>query len=371
MVIRIKSIKKLFMQISTLCLCLVISQFGFTQYEFDEELDDTTGEFELFGAIQLRADMVRDLPRPIENDFERGTARGIIGIRWSPTEIIELGVAAKANLSTQSNKEVRFNLDNERADDVSIDEFYVKLVFSENTQVTIGQSIFPLELSPMIWDEDLRPQGISINHIIDIGQFNSLEFTAGSFLANHLFGDDTKINALQTAFRFGQGKNMGFDFIASYIDYSDIDDLGRRGLGRTNFLDADRRHRNDFNLLDLQFGLHLNQHTFPISAKLNLVDNLAVGKKSFGARVDLIFGDSFQQQGVEFGFAAQRVQYEAVLAAFNDDDWWFASGMRGSTAWLSYGFSDSLRMRLAGFDERYDRAPKHNKRLLLDLQWFY
>lgn len=352
-------------------LLLLVSPYARSQYDFDEIEDQETGQLQLFGGIKLRADAVRDLPRPIEKDFERAMAQVRFGGVYTPNELLEIGATAKINLSTQSNNKVRFNLDNEKADDLSLDELYLKFNISATTQLTLGQQILPLELSPMVWDDDLRPQGVSIRHSVEFGQFNSAELVAGSFLGNHLFGDDTKINAVQGALRFGEGKNTGIDVITSYIDFSDIDDLGPNSLGRTNFLNASGRHLNDFNLLDLQVKLHFNQHTFPITAKMNIVDNLAVGEKSTGARIDFVVGDSFQQKGLEIGIATQRVQDEAILAAFNDDDWWFASSMRGTSAWVGYGFNDTLRIRLAGFNERLDRAIDHNKRLLLDLEWFF
>jgi len=207
-------------------------------------------------------------------------------------------------------------LANERSDDLSLDELYLKFNLSDATQLILGQQRFPLELFPMVWDADLRPQGVSIRHIAEFGQFNSVEFIVGSFLGNHLFGGGTKINALQCAFRFGEGKNTGIDMIISYINFSDIEDLGPNGLGRTNFLNTTRSHLDDFNLLDLQLNLHFNQHALSMTARVNIVNNLAVSSKSTGARIGFVVGNRFQQKGFELGVATQRVKHEAILAAF-------------------------------------------------------
>ena len=67
----------------------------------------------------------------------------------------------------------------------------------------------------------------------------------------------------------------------------------------------------------------------------------------------------------------QRIQREALVAAFNDDDWWFPTRMRGTTAWFAYGINNSLRLKAAFFTERRDDQEKNNKRALFDLQYFF
>lgn len=359
-------------QLLIIIFCLLFLPLSaLAQYEFDEEINEQSGEFELFGAIQLRADMVRDLPRPVEKDFERATSRGIIGIVWSPTEIIELGAAAKVNLSSQSNTESRFNLDNERADDLSMDELYLKLLVGDDTELLLGQSHFPLDLSPMLWDEDLRPQGISLRHEIEFGSFNRFELIGGIFLGNHEYGDESRISAIQAALRLGEGTAIAYDVIFSYLDFENLDELAQNGLARTNLRQANGNLLNDFDIVDLQLGVSFNHLAMPVRVRLDLVKNLEADDYDFGARADLIFGDSFEAGGIEFGVAAERIQREAVVAAFNDDDWWFPTWLRGYSLWFAYGFNDAVRLKLSGFTERRDDQPDYNKRVLLDLQWRY
>ena len=67
------------------------------------------------------------------------------------------------------------------------------------------------------------------------------------------------------------------------------------------------------------------------------------------------------------GFAAQRIQRDAVMAASNSDDWWFHSWARGIMPWLAYGFSDIWSARLAAFHERRDGVGDYTDRVLLDV----
>ncbi|MBI2993197.1 MAG: hypothetical protein HYY48_03360 [Gammaproteobacteria bacterium] len=336
-----------------------------------EDLAAMERSFEYFADARLRGDFVRDLPRPIEKDFERGTIRVRPGISWFPNEVLEFGVAARINLSTQGNSKTRFNLDNEKADDVLLDELFMTAHLSEETELLVGQSQFPLRLSPMLWDQDLRPQGVSLRHRVGIGNFNSFEALGGAFLGNHLYGDDSKIQAAQAALRIGEGKSIQYLLLLSWVDFDDLDELARKGLGRTNLLNPDGTFADDFNIADLQLGVEFTARNWPVRARIDLARNTAAGEDGFGGRADLVIGNSIRRQGFEFGVAHQRVQRQAVQAAFNDDDWWFRSRMRGTMVWLGYGFSESLRIRLAGFSERLDVAQNRNERGLVDLEWFY
>ena len=148
--------------------------------------DQAAAQFEPFADVRLRGDFVRDLPRPVDKDFDRGIFRARPGVRWLPDEALELGAALRINLGTDGNDKTRFNVDNEKADDVGLDQAYLLAHLGVDTDLLVGQTAFPLWLSPMLWDPDLRPQGVSVRHGIPIGDFRSLELLGGVFRGNHL-----------------------------------------------------------------------------------------------------------------------------------------------------------------------------------------
>lgn len=341
-------------------------------------VDAIYDQIEVYGDVRFRGDVVRDLPRGVEPDFERATARARVGIIWEANDFLEFGLAGKVNWSTESNNQVRFNLDNERADDISLDELYVRFNIDENSSLLLGQSEFPLVLSPVIWDQDLRPQGLSFQHRRDIGDFNSFELTGGVFLGNHLFGDNSRIKAIQAAFRLGEGTPVGYQLIASYLDFSNLEELGSNGLLRSNSrvggrapMDANGVFANEYDIVDIQLGTNIRWKNVPIRLRVDLLKNVAVSDNGYAGRVDLILGNSIDQKGFELGVAAQRVQQDAVVAAFNDDDWWFATNMRGVAGWLGYGFTESMRARMSVFHERIDVVSTNNNRALFDLNYSF
>jgi hypothetical protein len=66
--------------------------------------------------------------------------------------------------------------------------------------------------------------------------------------------------------------------------------------------------------------------------------------------------------------AFQRIQREAVMAAFNEDDWWFHSWTRGAMPWVGYGLTERWSLRLAYFREHLDELDDATRRVLFDLE---
>jgi len=101
--------------------------------------------------------------------------------------------------------------------------------------------------------------------------------------------------------------------------------------------------------------------------RLDLLRNVGADNLRDGARGSIVLGDRLQPHGWEFGLAAQRIQRDAAMAAFNSDDWWFHSFAHGVMPWVGYGFDATWSLRVAGFHEQRDGATVHTDRLLLDV----
>jgi hypothetical protein len=148
--------------------------------------------------------------------------------------------------------------------------------------------------------------------------------------------------------------------------FSSLEQLTLQGLSRTN-----RRVGNqlvsDFDLLDVQFVGRALVWNKPLEMRVDLVRNLGAEDQRDGARFSIVLGDARRLQGWELGFADQRIQRDAAMAAFNSDDWWFHSWARGVMPWVGYGFNPTWSARLAAFHELRDGVTEHTDRVLLDL----
>lgn len=323
-----------------------------------------------FGDLLARGDRVTDIPRPVESDVHRVFSRGRFGVLYDPIPNLEFGVAIKLADSSIPNSEDRSYNNNERSNDVAADQLFVRWRPSENTALLAGKAVFPLELTPMVWDQDLRPIGASVDTSFAVDAFDRFQFIAGYFAGDLPYGDDSRIAAVQAAYRWHEGQPTNASIIVSYLDFSDLEQLTAEGLARTNRHVGDELI-SDYHLLDMQLVGRMRPGDWPLEARIDLLRNLGADTASDAGRISLTLGDRRQPNGWEFGLAAQRIQRDAAMAAFNSDDWWFHSFARGVMPWVGYGINSTWSMRLAEFHERRDGVNTYTDRILLDVyaQW--
>jgi hypothetical protein len=323
------------------------------------------GGFVFFGDALLRADRVRNLTA--RDDLERVRSRLRLGGRFV-TGDWEFGAAVEGARGSDRNRDNLRNNDNEESDDANLDQFYARWQAGEHTALMLGKTALPLTLTPLTWDNDLRPIGLSVDHAWSLGELNRMTIAGGYFAGDHLYGDESRIAAAQLGLRLHEGAPASGEILLTFLHFDDLDELTRDRLSRTN-----RRVGNalvsDYRLGDLQLGFRLRDADFmPINARLDLVHNFGADDQDTGARFSLVLGSSLEPKGWEFGYAVQRIQRDAVMAAFNADDWWFHSFARGSMPWIAYGFSEHVSIQLSAFFERRDDQPDTVRRMLVDLR---
>jgi hypothetical protein len=350
-------------------LCAVLAPVAFGQDGILDAQDDTAAAADTvtwFGEAVLRHDHVEGLP-PGRNDLDRTRGRVRLGANWVAMPTLEFGTAIELGAGSDDNADNRANNDNERSNGINLDSLFLRWRPADNTAVVVGKTAFPLELSPLTWDRDLRPAGISVDQSFAMGDFNRFSLTGGVFAGQHLYDDDSRIAALQAAWRWHEGAPTRAAVLLSYIDYSGLEQLTRQGLSRTNSR-IGTRLVNDYRLVDLQLVGRTEWEGQPIEARLDVVRNVAADRARDGARFSLVFGTRLRAGGWELGYSNQRIQRDAVMAAFNEDDWWFHSFAHGWMPWLGYGVSENISVRLAGFHEMRDGLSEHTDRVLLDLE---
>jgi hypothetical protein len=238
--------------------------------------------------------------------------------------------------------------------------FYLCFHTTENMSLLLGKAPFPLQLSQMLWDQDLRPVGASADIAFGLNEFDRLQFMAGYFAGDLPYGDDSRIGALQAVYHWREGAPVSGSVALSYLDFSELQQLVLQGFSRTNRRIAGTTNLvSDYRLLDLQFVGRMRIAEMPLELRLDLVRNLGADDQRDGARGSIVLGDSRQPNAWEFGLADQRIQRDAVMAAFNSDDWWFHSGARGIMPWEAYGLNADLSARLAASTTARDGVSEH------------
>lgn len=321
----------------------------------------------LYGDLRARGDFVDDLPGGREID--RARVFGFLGYTGGG-DTWEWGAALQFALGSDDNDDNVRNLDNEESDDLDLGELWARRQIGEHGRLLLGQAPMPLWLTPMTWDLDLRPAGVSYQHEQPVRDYDTLSLLAGYWSPHHIDEYDARLLGLQASWRIREGAPHSGILTLSYLDYSDLDELVSDRRTRTNRV-ANGRLVSDYELVNLTL-----QYRFPLfsrsaMASVDLVKNLGANDEDEAVRFSLFAGNAWNQAEWEVGYAYHRIQRDAVLAAFNSDDWWFPTRMRGWSPWVAYGIRDDLRVRLAGFVERRDDLDDHVKRVLLDLTWVF
>lgn len=325
-----------------------------------------------FAEALLRGDRVTGLPGNRE-DLERVRARIRAGAVWMPDPARgwSFGIAAEAALGTGANKDSLANNDIEDVDGIGLDQAWVRWRAGGDTpgQVLLGKAPLPLALTPLLWDDDLRPTGASLRFGGAIGTYDRWQLDLGGFAPDPLDQRGARLAAAQFGWHWHEGAPTGAGLLLGYLDFSRVERLARAGLGRGNTLVAGR-YRDGFRVLDLQVYLRRRLGEKWLEARLDRAHNLGADDARDATRATLVYGDRFdpQQRGWEFGWAWQRQQRNAVLAAVTADDWWFHAAARGHMPWIGYGFDRTWSLRLAGFFETRDDLEERTLRLLLDLE---
>lgn len=345
------------------CLCLLATVVVLPAPAFAQDEEGASSDWFGYGDLQLRVDHVQDLAG--RDDVERNRGRVRFGARRQ-FEYLEFGIALEGALGSDDNRDNRRNNDNERSDAVNLDEFYLRWSAGDDTSLLFGRTALPLSLTPMLWDADLRPIGASVSHNIATGDFDRLALTAGYFAGTHLYGDDSRIAAIQAGWFLREGADFSGDIQIAWLDFSDLEQLTLNGLARTN-----RRVgsvlSSDYRIVDLQAGVRTTLGGWPLALRADVARNTGADDQNDAGRFQAVLGDKLQPMGWEYGYAVQRIQRDAAMAAFNEDDWWFHSFAKGHMLWAGYGIDDVWNAQFSIFRESRDGIDEDVDRFILEL----
>ncbi|MGE5624464.1 MAG: hypothetical protein ACM3ZT_02835 [Bacillota bacterium] len=366
-------------------LLLLLTAGGVRADDLDLGAEPAAGNLAWSGDFLARQDWLRSWT------YGDRETRLLLRLRYGPTWQINdqwtLAGAVRVNESTVGNEYLVDYNDNQRPRDLALDTLYLQYTPAEGDELLVGQSAFPLTLSRMLWDPDLRPAGVSYAYTARPGGDSTLRLVGGAFVSRYLYGIESRIYALQGDWRFREDETLQPEFILSYLHFTGLDPLIEYGEDRGNPVTlgppcsgwgcvtcgllclVPDGFADQYELADLQFALH-KSGDLPFRLLLDADKNLgaAAGNDRAG-RIELALGDSFRAGGQEAGYAAERMQRSSVVGAFNDDDWWFHAASHGVMLWYAYGWSDTVRLRAAWFHEQPDGSRWHWNRVLLDLTW--
>lgn len=330
----------------------------------------------LYGDARLRWDGVRDRPGVSEDlDLTRLMIRG--GLIWGPPES---PLHAEAGLRWTVTGEDDPAPDllvlpaapgpspwrpvlNEALKSLVVDRLNLKITPPGGTlSMSVGRLRSPLRLTEMVWDDDLRPGGVAIVARRDLSAATVGRLGIALFTLSNVEHQHGWLGAIQLSALLREDAASGADATVSWLRY------GRDFQpSRQNEPSPISGHAAQFEVVDVQLGVRANPAGVPVSLRLDVARNIAHPRDRDGARTRLAIGGAGMPAGAEVGWVFQRVEREALPGAFNSDDWWFHTRMRGHQVWLRMAPGGRFELKLAGFHERRDDVSRPTRRLTAEL----
>jgi hypothetical protein len=265
----------------------------------------------------------------VRPDIERGRFEVRPELGYEPSDRFKVAVRAVGNLGTDDNADNARNFDNYRSDGATLDRWYIEARPGPWT-ILAGKFGVPIVSSEMLWDKDVQTPGASVSRQFATGS-SSLTLTGAGFYGPQREGDRSKIAAGQVVWRGGDANRFALEAAASYWGF-DVDDLKSHYV-RQNVPEAyagGQRLESGFHLADLLVRFRFLALALPVTVSLDGVHNFeadAGNRNAFEAAVAI---GSVGTPGTWRAFYMyQYVQRDAVVGAYNTDDWWFHSRYRG------------------------------------------
>jgi hypothetical protein len=160
---------------------------------------------------------------------------------------------------------------------------------------------------------------------------STLTLTAAGFYGPQREGDRSKIGAGQAVWRGGDPSRFSLEAAASYWHF-DLDHLKSHYV-RQNAPEAyagGQRLESGFVLADLLLRVRFLAFALPVTLSLDGIHNFEADRGNRDAFEGAVAVGSVGTPGTWRAFYMyQYVQRDAVVGAYNTDDWWFHSRYRG------------------------------------------
>lgn len=265
----------------------------------------------------------------VRPDIERGRFEVRPELAFLPSDRFKLAVRGVGNLGTDDNDQNGRNFDNYRSDGAMLDRLYVEARPGAWT-ILAGQFGMPLVASEMLWDRDVQTPGAAVSHQLTTGS-STLTLAAGGFFSPQREGDESRIFAGQVVWRGGDPDRFAVEASGSYWDF-DLEDLKTHLVRQNNGepYSGGLRPESGFRLADLLVRLRFPALALPVTVSLDGIHNFEAedgNRNAFEGAVAV--GSVGTPRTWRAFYMYQYVERDAVVGAYNTDDWWFHSWYRG------------------------------------------
>jgi hypothetical protein len=191
-----------------------------------------------------------------------------------------------------------------------------------------GLLAMPFALTEMTWDKDLRVQGGAVRLMSkQTGDVQLLSLGAAYTQGSHVF-DDGKARALiiNATARFKAGEESSMELTGSYFDWKNLSDLESM-IRRQNTRATDGTVPDQYRIADVVGRIKLSG-TMPLELVGDYAWNTKISAGNRGIWLSAILGSLSQSRArAEYTYAS--IDRDAVVAAYNTDDFYWNTGWQG------------------------------------------
>ncbi|HWC65765.1 MAG TPA: putative porin [Thermoanaerobaculia bacterium] len=341
-----------------------------------EPLPAPASRFDLRWDALVRYDVIELSKQAPAEDIHRWRTELRPELDWVASDRFRLGVRLAADLGSDANRTNAARLDNYRSNGVSLDRAYLEAKPGP-FMILAGQFAMPFRTSEMFWDHDVSVIGASAAWRLPLGAFSAIIAGAGFFYGPQRRHDASHIAAGQATLEVGNPENVALDWSESYWRFTHLGRTGEAWLRQNAAAYAalpgyggGSPYENDFRIVDSLARVRLaSGGRFPVTLSVDWAHNLAATEREYrdGVEAALRVGHEGTAGDVQLFDVYQYVDRDAVVGAYNTDDWWFHSWYVGHRVGVSVTVLPQVMFRPSVvFQRRQDRKHYLN-RYLLDL----
>jgi hypothetical protein len=314
--------------------------------------------FRFAGDGLARYEWTRDIP------FEDGTLADTDRYRFQARPRVELnvgpfeaGVGGEFNYSEDEN-DVAANggdplliRDNYRSRDTRLDLAYGRLKLGPVTAQG-GRFLMPIPFTELVWDRDLRPQGGALT--LGFGELTRFSLTGLYAEGSHVFEEESVMFGGAAELSIATGEQSKIQLVGSYLQWDDLEKLPAY-LRRQNTRRLDGQLASEFQVVDL-VGRLTSGGSVPVTLVADYCWNTAVDAENKGLWLSAVLG-ALGTSRLRLEYTYAKVDRDATVAAFNSDDFFWATGWEGHRVDVGTGAVATTSLHAIGQRQRFKDSP--------------
>ena len=271
-------------------------------------------------------------------DISRGRfeLRPQVGFATSPE--FQIGVRGVFNYGTEKNIDNALYQDNYVSRGAYVDRYFVEWT-PDAWMLQAGAFALPVAASEMLWDKyDIQTPGAAASWVGRVGPTSTLTFTAAGIYSAQRYRDESILGVGQVLWKSGEESRFAVQASGSFwnMDMRNVDPQYYRE-NRVVIQDGRLTYQSKYQLVDLLVKLQFPVARLPVTLSLDYIHNFgAPGKIANAYEAGVMVGNVGTPNTWRAFFIYQYIGRDALVGAYNTDDWWWHTWAEGYRFGASY-----------------------------------